>query len=59
MNIIKKDNYAPFNCKEITFNDLVNDLELTGKKQNRIRLNYKLLNKERICTTQFTYSLKI
>ena len=44
----------------IKFTELVNDLELyTGKKCNRIKLNYRLLNNENININGFTYNKKI
>ena len=46
--------------KTINFNQLVNDLELfTGLKQNRISLNYRLLNNENVYCNDFTYFNKI
>jgi hypothetical protein len=60
MLIIKKDNYAPFHCKTIKFLDLIKDLEMfTGLKQNRVHLNYKLLDHQNIFTNEFTYFMKI
>ena len=44
----------------INFNHLISDLELsTGKKQNRIKLNYRLLNNESIINNDYTYFKKI
>jgi len=44
---IKKYNNNSNRSQTISFTQLINDLELfTGKKQNRIKLNYRLLNKE-------------
>ena len=54
MLITKHDNSN--NAHTIKFNQLVNELELyTGKKQNRIKLNYRLLNQENIYCNEFTY----
>ena len=58
MLIVKrnKDN----RCETIKFNEFVNDLELTEKKkQNRVCLNYRLLNHENIFVNDFTYFLKL
>ena len=58
MLITKKNNSNIH--KTINFNQLVNDLELfTGKKQNRIKLNYRLLSNENIYCNDFTYFNKI
>ena len=47
-------------CKVLKFNEFVNDLELHEKrKQNRIYLNYRLLNHESIFVNDFTYFLKL
>jgi len=44
---IKKYNNNSNHSQTISFTQLVKDLELfTGKKQNRIKLNYRLLNNE-------------
>jgi len=44
---IKKYNNNSNHSQTISFIQLINDLELfTGKKQNRIKLNYRLLNNE-------------
>jgi len=44
---IKKYNNNSNHSQTISFMQLINDLELfTGKKQNRIKLNYRLLNNE-------------
>ena len=46
--------------KTINFTQLVNELELfTGRKQNRINLNYRLLSNENIYCNNFTYFNKI
>jgi len=46
MQIKKYDNNSN-RYQTISFTQLINDLELfTGKKQNRIKLNYRLLNNE-------------
>ena len=59
MLITKHNNNSNHN-KTISFTQLVNDLELfTGKKQNRIKLNYRLLNNENIYCNNFTYFNKI
>ena len=57
---ITKHNNNSNRYKNINFNQLINDLELsTGKKQNRIKLNYRLLNNENIINNKFTYSKNI
>ena len=44
----------------IKFNDFINDLELfTGKKCNRVKLNYRLLNNENININDTIYNKKI
>jgi len=59
MLITKHDNNSNKH-KTINFTQLVNDLELfTGRKQNRINLNYRLLNNENIYCNDFTYFNKI
>ena len=59
MLITKHDNNSNKH-KTINFTQLVNDLELfTGRKQNRINLNYRLLNHESIFVNDFTYFLKL
>jgi hypothetical protein len=60
MDIIKKDNYAPFNESRINFIQFAREVEhYTGCKQNRSRLNFRLLDHQNIFTTEFTYFLKI
>ena len=57
--LITKKNNSDYH-KTINFTQLVNELELfTGKKQNRIKLNYRLLNNENIYCNDFTYFNKI
>ena len=59
MLITKHDNNSNKH-KTINFTQLVNELELfTGLKQNRISLNYRLLNNENIYCNDFTYFNKI
>ena len=59
MLITKYDNNSN-HSHTIKFKQLVNDLELfTGRKQNRIKLNYRLLNNENIYLNEFTYFNKI
>lgn len=59
MQITKKHNNSN-RCKTINFNHLISELELhTGKKQNRISLNYTLLNHEHIYANDYTYFIKI
>jgi len=59
MQITKKHNNSN-RTKTISFNHLISDLELsTGKKQNRINLNYRLLNHENLYYNDFTYFIKI
>ena len=59
MLITKHDNNSNHH-KTINFIQLVKDLELfTGKAQNRIQLNYRLLNNENIYINDFTYFNKI
>ena len=44
----------------IKFNEFINDLELfTGKKCNRSKLNYRLLNNENIKINDTIYNKKI
>ena len=58
MLITKKHNNSN-RYNTINFNRLISELELsTGKKQNRIKLNYKLLNNESIINNDFTYFKK-
>ena len=57
--LITKRNNSDYH-KTINFTQLVNELELfTGKKQNRINLNYRLLSNENIYCNDFTYFNKI
>ena len=57
--LITKRNNSDYH-KTINFIQLVNELELfTGRKQNRIKLNYRLLNNENIYCNDFTYFNKI
>ena len=59
MQITKKNNNSN-RYKTINFNRLISELELsTGKKQNRINLNYRLLNHEQLYSNDFTYFIKI
>jgi hypothetical protein len=59
MLITKKSNQTNY-CKTINFMDLFKDLEMfTGLKQNRVYLNYKLLDHQNIFTNEFTHFLKI
>ena len=59
MLITKRNNNSNM-YKTIDFLQLVRDLELfTGKKQNRINLNYRLLNNENIYCNEFSYFNKI
>lgn len=53
MLIVKKDKSN--HHKTISFDQLVDELEATGKKQNRLKLNYRLLNNEDIYLNEFTY----
>ncbi len=53
MLIVKKDKSN--HHKTISFNQLVDELEATGQKQNRPKLNYRLLNNEDIFFNEFTY----
>ena len=58
MLIVKKskDN----KCKVLKFNEFINDIESHEKrKQNRVSLNYRLLNHEAIFVNDFTYFLKL
>jgi hypothetical protein len=58
MLIVKHDNSNKYDT--IKFNQLINELELfTGVKQNRINLNYRLLNNESIYINDFTYFNRI
>ena len=53
---ITKHNNNSNRYKIINFTQLIDDLELsTGKKQNRISLNYRLLNNESIINNNHTY----
>jgi len=57
---IKKYNNNSNHSQTISFIQLINDLELfTGKKQNRIKLNYRLLNNECIKINDNEYFKKI
>ena len=57
--LITKKNNSDYH-KTINFTQLVNELELfTGRKQNRIKLNYRLLSNENIYCNDFTYFNKI
>lgn len=59
MLITKKHNNSN-STDTINFNHLISDLELsTGKKQNRIDLNYRLLNHEQLYANDYTYFIKI
>lgn len=59
MQITKRNNNSN-HIKTILFNHLISDLELsTGRKQNRIKLNYRLLSNESIHCNDFTYFNKI
>jgi len=59
MLITKYDNNSN-HTHTIKFNQLIDDLELfTGRKQNRIKLNYRLLSNESIYCNDFTYFNKI
>ena len=59
MNIIKKDNLAPFTENKVNFNQTLLDLKhFTNKAIDRKQVNFKLLNKEKIYTKQFTYFIK-
>lgn len=53
MLITKKDKSN--HHKTISFNQLVGELEATGKKQNRVKLNYRLLSNKDIYLNEFTY----
>jgi len=53
MLIVKKDKSN--HHKTISFNQFVDELEATGKKQNRLKLNYRLLSNEDIYYNEFTY----
>lgn len=58
MQITKK--HKSNRCKTISFIHLINDLELfIGKKQNRVNLNYRLLNHEQLYANDYTYFIKI
>ena len=58
MLITKRSNSNKYDT--IKFNDFVNDLELfTGKKYNRVKLNYRLLNNENIKINDTMYNKKI
>lgn len=58
--LISKLNNNSNRYKIINFDRLVNDLELsTGRKQNRIKLNYRLLNHEQLYNNDFAYFIKI
>jgi len=57
---ISKHNNNSNTDKTISFIQLINDLELfTGYKQNRIKLNYRLLNNECIKLNDNEYFKKI
>ena len=57
---ITKHNNNSNHYKTISFIQLIRDLELfTGKKQNRIKLNYRLLNNESIKLNDNEYFKKI
>ncbi len=57
---ITKHNNNSNRYKTINFNHLISDLELyTGIKQNRVSLNYRLLNHEQLCANDYTYFIKI
>ncbi len=59
MQITKKHNNSN-RYKTINFNHLISDLELhTGTKQNRISLNYRLLNHEQLYANDYSYFIKI
>ncbi len=59
MQITKKHNNSN-RYKTINFNHLISDLELsTGRKQNRIDINYRLLKHEQLYVNDFTYFIKI
>ena len=58
--LITKHNNNSNNTHTIKFKDFVSQLELyTGVKQNRISLNYRLLNNESIFVNDFTYFNRI
>ena len=58
--LIKKHDNNSNNTHTIKFKDFVSQLELlTGVKQNRISLNYRLLNNESIFVNDFTYFNRI
>lgn len=57
--LITKKNNNNHHTKTISFNRLIDDLECTGIKQNRINLNYRLLNHENIYYNDYTYFIKI
>lgn len=58
--LIQKVNKLTNHIKTIDFDRLINDLELfTGKKQNKIKINYTLLKHENIYANDFTYFIKI
>ena len=60
MLIKKHNNNNSNNAHTIKFKDFVSQLELyTGVKQNRISLNYRLLNNESIFVNDFTYFNRI
>ncbi len=59
MQITKKHNNSN-RYNTINFNHLISDLELsTGIKQNRIDINYRLLNHEQLYVNDYTYFIKI
>ena len=53
MLIVKKD--KSHHHKTISFNQFVGELEATGQKQNRVKLNYRLLSNEDIYFNEITY----
>lgn len=57
MDVFKKDKNNL--CNKMSFTQFVDDIELlTGKKQNKVKLNYKLLSREDMHIGNYTYSLK-
>lgn len=58
MQITKKHNNSN-RIKTISFIHLISELELTGIKQNRASVNYRLLNNECIKYNDYTYFRKI
>ncbi len=58
--LITKRNNNSNHTKTISFVQLIDDLELfTGRKQNRLKLNYRLLSNESIYCNDFTYFNKM